>query len=82
MSQNWRSFMDALSVIFLCLFIAVGLVQVIKPQLLWRINRPLQAPFVKDYNATVPSPAGYVMMRVVGGLVLAAGLTMLVFVLR
>lgn len=74
--------MNALSIVFLCLFIAVGLLQTVKPQLLWRMNRPLQAPFVKDYKATEPSPAGYVMMRVVGGLVLAAALMMLVFVLR
>ncbi|MEU7649256.1 DUF6199 family natural product biosynthesis protein [Streptomyces huasconensis] len=71
-----------LTTVFLCLFIAAGLVQVVKPQLLWKMNRPLQEPFVKDYKATEPSPAGYVMMRVVGGLVLLAALTMLVLVLR
>ncbi|MFH8560881.1 DUF6199 family natural product biosynthesis protein [Streptomyces sp. NPDC017988] len=71
-----------LTIAFLCLFIAAGLVQTIKPQLLWKMNRPLQEPFVKDYKSTEPSPAGYVMMRVAGGIVLVVALTMLILVLR
>ncbi len=32
--------MSVLGVVILCLFMAIGVVQVVKPQLLWRINRP------------------------------------------
>ncbi|OEJ28882.1 hypothetical protein AR457_33905 [Streptomyces agglomeratus] len=63
---------------FLCVFIVMGLVQVLKPQLLWRMNRPLQQPIVKDYDATEPSRAGYTMMRVTGAVFLAWAVWMLV----
>ncbi|WP_320777010.1 DUF6199 family natural product biosynthesis protein [Streptomyces sp. CRN 30] len=56
---------------FLCVFAVMGLIQVVRPQLLWQLNRPLQRPFVKDYDATEPSPAGYLMMRVTGVIFLA-----------
>nr|WP_241692112.1 MULTISPECIES: DUF6199 family natural product biosynthesis protein [Streptomyces] len=49
-----------------------------RPQLLWRLNRPLQKPFVKDYDATEPTRAGYTMTRVVGVVVLIAAVTMLI----
>ncbi|WSU15879.1 DUF6199 family natural product biosynthesis protein [Streptomyces albidoflavus] len=61
----------------LSLFVAMALVQVVRPQLLWRLNRPLQKPFVKDYDATEPTRAGYTMTRVVGVVVLIAAVTML-----
>ncbi|MFJ8871757.1 DUF6199 family natural product biosynthesis protein, partial [Streptomyces sp. NPDC102473] len=41
-----------MTIVILCLFVMMGLVQVIRPQLLWKMNRPLQAPFVKNYDAT------------------------------
>ncbi|KAF0793271.1 DUF6199 family natural product biosynthesis protein [Streptomyces albidoflavus] len=62
----------------LSLFVAMALVQVVRPQLLWRLNRPLQKPFVKDYDATEPTRAGYTMTRVVGVVVLIAAVTMLI----
>ncbi|MGV9282962.1 DUF6199 family natural product biosynthesis protein [Streptomyces sp. NPDC003730] len=71
-----------MSVVILCLFIVMAMVQVVRPQLLWRLNRPLQKPFVKDYDASEPSPAGYTMQRVVGGVVLVAAITMLVVTLN
>ncbi|AWL33927.1 MULTISPECIES: DUF6199 family natural product biosynthesis protein [Streptomyces] len=64
-------------VVLLSLFVAMALVQVVRPQLLWRLNRPLQKPFVKDYDATEPTRAGYTMTRVVGVVVLIAAVTML-----
>ncbi|MGW2208271.1 DUF6199 family natural product biosynthesis protein [Streptomyces sp. NPDC001781] len=65
-------------VVLLCVFVVVGLIQVIRPQLLWRANRPLQRPFVKDYDATEPTRAGYAMARVVGGVFLIVAVWMLV----
>ncbi|MBM7171690.1 hypothetical protein JQK87_25460 [Streptomyces sp. G44] len=65
-------------VVFLCLFIVMAAVQVAKPQLLWRMNRPLQKPFVKDYDATEPNRAGYMIERVAGAAVLAGAVVMLV----
>ncbi|MFF3646510.1 DUF6199 family natural product biosynthesis protein [Streptomyces sp. NPDC002564] len=65
-------------VVLLCLFALMGLVQVIKPQLLWRMNRPLQRPFVRDYDATEPTKAGYTMTRVVGVVFLVAVAWMLI----
>ncbi|MFF5692498.1 DUF6199 family natural product biosynthesis protein [Streptomyces albidoflavus] len=65
-------------VVLLSLFVAMALVQVVRPQLLWRLNRPLQKPFVKDYDATEPIRAGYTMTRVVGVVVLIAAVTMLI----
>ncbi|MFF8830905.1 DUF6199 family natural product biosynthesis protein [Streptomyces sp. NPDC015131] len=66
----------------LSIFIVMGLVQVFKPKLLWSINRPLQRPFVKDYDATEPSPAGYTMMRITGVIFLIVAVWMLVVHLR
>ncbi|UKL01892.1 MULTISPECIES: DUF6199 family natural product biosynthesis protein [Streptomyces] len=65
-------------VVLLSLFVAMAVVQVVRPQLLWRLNRPLQKPFVKDYDATEPTRAGYTMTRVVGVVVLIAAVTMLI----
>ncbi|MEU1015694.1 DUF6199 family natural product biosynthesis protein [Streptomyces sp. NPDC005900] len=67
-----------MAVAFLCVFIVMAAVQVVKPQLLWRVNRPLQKPFVKDYDATEPTRAGYLMERAVGAVVLVAAVVMLV----
>jgi hypothetical protein len=54
----------------LCLFLIMGLVQVIRPQLLWKMNRNLQRGWVKDPDATEPTGKGYVMARATGVLVL------------
>ncbi|SDJ45782.1 hypothetical protein SAMN05421806_101492 [Streptomyces indicus] len=67
-----------MSIVFLCLFIAMGLCLVVRPQLLWKLNRPLQRPFVRDYDATEPTPAGYAIQRVVGVLFLGMAVWMLV----
>ncbi|MYR93635.1 MULTISPECIES: DUF6199 family natural product biosynthesis protein [unclassified Streptomyces] len=67
-----------MKVAILCLIIVMALVQVVKPQLLWKVNRPLQKPFVKDYDATEPTHAGYMMSRAVGAVVLVASVTMLI----
>lgn len=55
---------------FLCLFLAIGLVQIIRPQLLWKMNRNMQRGWVKDPDATEPTGKGYAMARVSGVLVL------------
>ncbi|WP_331728798.1 DUF6199 family natural product biosynthesis protein (plasmid) [Streptomyces sp. NBC_00028] len=65
-------------VVLLCVFIAIGLVQVFRPQLLWKANRPLQRPFVKDFDATEPTKAGYAMSRFIGVLFLAMATWMLI----
>ncbi|MEU2563332.1 DUF6199 family natural product biosynthesis protein [Streptomyces longispororuber] len=70
-----------MSVVLLCLFIVMALVQVVRPQLLWKVNRPLQAPFVKDYDATEPTKAGYAMTRGIGVVVLVMAIGMLVVIL-
>jgi hypothetical protein len=62
----------------LCVFLLIGLVQVVRPQLLWRANRPLQRPFVRDYDATEPTGKGYLVMRISGAVFLGAALWMLV----
>ncbi|MEU3506396.1 DUF6199 family natural product biosynthesis protein [Streptomyces longwoodensis] len=65
-------------VVLLCVFIVMGLVQVVRPQLLWKANRPLQRPFVKDYDATEPTKAGYTVARVGGVVFLAVATWMLI----
>ncbi|QEV18018.1 DUF6199 family natural product biosynthesis protein [Streptomyces alboniger] len=65
-------------VAFLCVFIVVAAVQVVKPRLLWKANRPLQKPFVKDYEATEPNRSGYRIERAMGVLVLVGAVVMLV----
>jgi hypothetical protein len=65
-------------VVLLCVFIVMGLVQVFRPQLLWKVNRPLQRPFVKDYDATEPTKAGYTVARVGGVVFLVVATWMLI----
>ncbi|MGW4766139.1 DUF6199 family natural product biosynthesis protein [Streptomyces pseudogriseolus] len=65
-------------VLFLCLFLIMGLVQVIRPQLLWRVNSRLQRGWVKDPDATEPTSKGYTVQRVTGVLFLAIATWMLV----
>ncbi|MGW5733258.1 MULTISPECIES: DUF6199 family natural product biosynthesis protein [Streptomyces] len=63
---------------FLCVFLVMGLVQVIRPQLLWKLNRSLQRGWVKDPDGTEPTSRGYAMTRVSGVLVLGFVTWMLV----
>ncbi|MFF4402436.1 DUF6199 family natural product biosynthesis protein [Streptomyces sp. NPDC001480] len=62
----------------LCLFLIMGLVQVIRPQLLWRLNSRLQRGWVKDPDAAEPTGKGYAMQRVTGVVFLAVAVWMLV----
>ncbi|MEV8465106.1 DUF6199 family natural product biosynthesis protein [Streptomyces griseosporeus] len=63
---------------FLCLFLIMGLVQVIRPQLLWRVNSRMQRGWVKDPEGTEPTGKGYAMQRVTGVIFLAVATWMLV----
>ncbi|QGV82365.1 hypothetical protein EIZ62_31980 [Streptomyces ficellus] len=56
----------------------MGLVQVIRPQLLWKMNRSLQRGWVKNPDATEPTRKGYTMDRAIGVLVVAFVIWMLV----
>ncbi|MEV7192501.1 DUF6199 family natural product biosynthesis protein [Streptomyces sp. NPDC093510] len=56
----------------------MGLVQVIRPQLLWKVNRSMQRGWVKNPDATEPTGKGYAMARATGALVLAFATWMLV----
>ncbi|GGT78344.1 MULTISPECIES: DUF6199 family natural product biosynthesis protein [Streptomyces] len=63
----------------LCILIAMGLVQVLRPQMLWRVNhRPLQQPFVKGYVAAEPTSAGYTTTRLTGAVFLAVAVLTLI----
>jgi hypothetical protein len=62
----------------LCALLIMGLVQVVRPQLLWKMNRNLQRGWVKDPDATEPTSKGYAMQRVTGLLFLAIATWMLV----
>ncbi|NEA45844.1 DUF6199 family natural product biosynthesis protein [Streptomyces sp. SID10815] len=62
----------------LCLLLVIGLVQVIRPQLLWRLNSRLQRGWVKNPEATEPTRKGYAVQRVSGVLFLAGAVWMLV----
>ncbi|SCD39863.1 hypothetical protein GA0115240_10661, partial [Streptomyces sp. DvalAA-14] len=53
-------------ILFLCVFLAVGLLQVVRPQLLWRFNRRLQTGWVRDPDGTEPTGRGYAAQRVTG----------------
>ncbi|WP_256107723.1 DUF6199 family natural product biosynthesis protein [Streptomyces sp. ODS05-4] len=60
--------------VVLALFSAMALVQIVRPQLLWRLNRPFQKPFVRDYDAAEPNARGYALQRVIGvGALIMAG---------
>ncbi|WP_223828639.1 DUF6199 family natural product biosynthesis protein [Streptomyces venezuelae] len=62
----------------LCLFMIMGLVQVVRPQLLWKVNKNLQRGWVKDPDATEPTAKGYAMERAIGVIFLAGVVWMLV----
>ncbi|MET7362070.1 DUF6199 family natural product biosynthesis protein [Streptomyces sp. NPDC005562] len=69
---------SAVLIPILVFVLAMGLVQVVRPQLLWRMNRNLQRGWVKDPDATEPTGKGYAVQRVSGVLVLAFAAWMLV----
>ncbi|MEY7978685.1 DUF6199 family natural product biosynthesis protein [Streptomyces pilosus] len=56
----------------------MGLVQVVRPQLIWRLNTRLQRGWVKNPEATEPTRRGYTMQRVSGVLFLAVATWILV----
>ncbi|MFF7333337.1 DUF6199 family natural product biosynthesis protein [Streptomyces sp. NPDC090306] len=65
-------------IVFLCLFLVMGLVQVIRPQLLWRLNSRMQRGWVKNPEGTEPTSKGYAMQRVTGVIFLAFATVMLI----
>ncbi|MFE1029955.1 DUF6199 family natural product biosynthesis protein [Streptomyces sp. NPDC058818] len=65
-------------VLVLCFFLVMGVVQVIRPQLLWKANARLQRGWVKDPDATEPTSKGYAMNRAVGVIFLGFVIWMLV----
>ncbi|MGV2916191.1 DUF6199 family natural product biosynthesis protein [Streptomyces alfalfae] len=67
-----------LSVLILCLLLVAGVVQVVRPQLLWKANARLQRGWVKNPEATEPTSKGYAMNRAVGVIFLGLALWMLI----
>jgi hypothetical protein len=65
-------------IVFLCLFLAVGLLQVVRPQLLWRFNSRLQKGWVKNPAGTEPTSRGYAVQRAVGVIFLIIAVWMLI----
>lgn len=65
-------------IVFMCLFLVMGLVQVIRPQLLWRINSRMQRGWVKNPEGTEPTGKGYAMQRVTGVIFMVFATWMLV----
>ncbi|MEU6854566.1 DUF6199 family natural product biosynthesis protein [Actinacidiphila alni] len=65
-------------IVILCLMLAMGLVQVVRPQLLWHMNRRLQRGWVKDPDGTEPTRKGYAVQRVTGVVFLAVAVWILV----
>ncbi|WP_234381476.1 DUF6199 family natural product biosynthesis protein [Streptomyces sp. NRRL S-1521] len=67
-----------LSVLILCLLLVAGVVQVVRPQLLWKANARLQRGWVKNPEATEPTSKGYAMNRAVGVIFLGLAIWMLI----
>ncbi|MEU9592329.1 DUF6199 family natural product biosynthesis protein [Streptomyces sp. NPDC048193] len=65
-------------VLILCFFLIVGVVQVVRPQLLWKANSRLQRGWVKNPGATEPTGKGYAMNRAVGVIFLGLVIWMLI----
>ncbi|MFF6888760.1 DUF6199 family natural product biosynthesis protein [Streptomyces sp. NPDC012421] len=72
---------DAVLVPLLCLFLVMGLVQVVHPRLLWRMNARLRKGWVRNTDATEPTSKGYALQRVSGVVFLAVATWMLIQVL-
>ncbi|WP_329181950.1 DUF6199 family natural product biosynthesis protein [Streptomyces sp. NBC_01477] len=62
----------------MCLMLAMGLVQVVRPQLLWAVNRRLQRGWVKDPAGTEPTSRGYAVQRGTGVVFLVVAVWILV----
>lgn len=62
----------------LCFFLIMGLIQVLRPQLLWKLNRNMQRGWVKNPDATEPTSKGYALQRVTGVLFLGFATWMLI----
>jgi hypothetical protein len=65
-------------VLVLCFFLIMGIVQVVRPQLLWKANSRLQRGWVKNPDATEPTSKGYAMNRAVGVIFLGVVIWMLI----
>ncbi|MGW4951260.1 DUF6199 family natural product biosynthesis protein [Streptomyces parvulus] len=65
-------------ILVLCFFLVMGVIQVVRPQLLWRANARLQRGWVRSPEATEPTSKGYAMNRVVGVVFLGFVMWMLV----
>lgn len=65
-------------ILLLCLFLIIGAVQVVRPQLLWKLNSRLQRGWVKNPEATEPTGKGYAMQRGTGVLFLAVATWILI----
>ncbi|MFI8252029.1 DUF6199 family natural product biosynthesis protein [Streptomyces filamentosus] len=78
LTQTASGTSSALLIPLLCLFLVLGLLQVVRPQLLWRANARLQKGWVKDPGATEPTGKGYAVQRITGVIFLAAATWMLV----
>ncbi|WP_161166674.1 DUF6199 family natural product biosynthesis protein [Streptomyces sp. SID5910] len=65
-------------VLVLCFFLIMGVVQVVRPQLLWKANSRLQRGWVRNPEATEPTNKGYAMNRVVGVIFLGFVIWMLI----
>ncbi|MFK4804077.1 DUF6199 family natural product biosynthesis protein [Streptomyces sp. MPA0124] len=65
-------------ILVLCFFLVLGVIQVVRPQLLWKANARLQRGWVKNPDATEPTSKGYAMSRTVGVIFLGLVIWMLV----
>ncbi|WP_345940914.1 DUF6199 family natural product biosynthesis protein [Streptomyces sp. E2N166] len=65
-------------VLVLCFFLVMGVIQVVRPQLLWKANARLQRCWVKNPEATEPTSKGYAMNRAVGVIFLGLVIWMLI----
>ncbi|MGW7277455.1 DUF6199 family natural product biosynthesis protein [Streptomyces sp. NPDC054844] len=65
-------------VVVLCFFLAMGVIQVVRPQVLWKVNARLRRGWVRNPDASDPTSKGYAMNRAVGVIFLGVVMWMLV----
>ncbi|MEU6106661.1 DUF6199 family natural product biosynthesis protein [Streptomyces flaveolus] len=65
-------------IVVLCFFLIMGVIQVVRPQLLWKANSRLQRGWVKNPDATEPTSKGYAVNRAVGVVFLGLVVWMLI----
>ncbi|MFF7199227.1 MULTISPECIES: DUF6199 family natural product biosynthesis protein [unclassified Streptomyces] len=65
-------------VVVACIFLVMGVLQVFRPQLLWRANRRLQEGWVRDPAGTEPTARGYAVQRIIGVVFLAVAVWVLI----